>query len=65
LLHKGAKILDKPAPLDGKGYEWKLPEQAIPWIDKYDYLLPPTLLVKQYAAHMLDLGELRTFAASI
>jgi hypothetical protein len=32
--------------------------KRIPFTDKYDYLLPPRLLVKQYAANMLDVGEL-------
>jgi ATP-dependent Lhr-like helicase len=31
----------------------------IPYTDKYDYLLPPGLLLKQYAANMLDLEEAR------
>jgi ATP-dependent Lhr-like helicase len=31
----------------------------IPLADKYDYLLPPELLVKQYGANMLDPGELK------
>jgi hypothetical protein len=31
----------------------------IPLTDKFDYLLPPGLLLKQYAANMLDLEELR------
>jgi hypothetical protein len=37
-----------------------LPIQAkgLPFTDKYDYLLPPKLLVKQYAANMLDPGAL-------
>jgi ATP-dependent Lhr-like helicase len=39
---------------------WSLLEGAkIPLADKYDYLLPPELLVKQYGANMLALGELR------
>jgi ATP-dependent Lhr-like helicase len=40
-----------------------LTPQTVPLIDKYDYLLPDELLVKQYAANMLDpgaLGELRS-----
>jgi ATP-dependent Lhr-like helicase len=32
--------------------------EEIPFTDKYDYLLPTTLLVKQYAANMLEAGEL-------
>ncbi|MDR2185565.1 MAG: DEAD/DEAH box helicase [Treponema sp.] len=32
----------------------------IPLTDKYDYLLPQGLLLKQYAANMLDLDELKT-----
>ncbi|MDR0690043.1 MAG: DEAD/DEAH box helicase [Spirochaetaceae bacterium] len=32
--------------------------EGIPLTDKYDYLLPPALLGKQYAANMLDMGEL-------
>jgi hypothetical protein len=31
----------------------------IPLIDKYDQLLPPRLLLKQYALNMLDMAELR------
>jgi ATP-dependent Lhr-like helicase len=31
----------------------------IPMTDKYDYLMPPRLLAKQYAAHMLDPAEAR------
>ncbi|MDR1058385.1 MAG: DEAD/DEAH box helicase [Treponema sp.] len=34
-------------------------ESPIPLLNKYDYLLPARLLRKQYAAAMLDLGELR------
>jgi hypothetical protein len=34
-------------------------ESAVPLLNKYDYLLPSRLLTKQYAAAMLDLGELR------
>jgi ATP-dependent Lhr-like helicase len=30
----------------------------IPLIEKYDYLMPPRLLAKQYAAHMLDVRSL-------
>ncbi|MDR0718133.1 MAG: DEAD/DEAH box helicase [Treponema sp.] len=38
-----------------------LPDTAeIPLTDKYDYLLPPELLVKQYAANMLEAGELES-----
>jgi ATP-dependent Lhr-like helicase len=37
-----------------------LPDPAkLPLIDKYDYLLPPRLLLKQYALNMLDLRDLR------
>jgi ATP-dependent Lhr-like helicase len=32
----------------------------MPLTDKYDYILPPALLKKQYAANMLDMGELIT-----
>jgi ATP-dependent Lhr-like helicase len=35
----------------------------IPMIDKYDYLMPPRLLVKQYVSHMLDLEEVNRLAA--
>ncbi|MDR2028953.1 MAG: DEAD/DEAH box helicase [Treponema sp.] len=31
----------------------------LPLLDKYDYLLPPRLLLKQYALNMLDMAELR------
>ncbi|MDR1949223.1 MAG: DEAD/DEAH box helicase [Spirochaetaceae bacterium] len=42
-----------------------LPEpEKLPYIDKYDYLLPPALLAKQYAAHMLDLPDLKRFNIS-
>ncbi|MDR1143730.1 MAG: hypothetical protein LBK77_05865, partial [Spirochaetaceae bacterium] len=34
--------------------------QNIPYTGKYDYLLPRELLVKQYAANMLDPGALET-----
>jgi ATP-dependent Lhr-like helicase len=33
----------------------------IPLTEKYDYLMPPRLLAKQYAAHVLDLGEVKSF----
>ncbi|GHT94273.1 ATP-dependent helicase [Spirochaetia bacterium] len=36
-----------------------LDQDKIPYIDKYDYLLPPRLLAKQYAAHQLDLEGVR------
>jgi ATP-dependent Lhr-like helicase len=37
-----------------------LPDPAkLPLLDKYDYLLPPRLLLKQYALNMLDMGEIR------
>ncbi|MDR2402618.1 MAG: DEAD/DEAH box helicase [Spirochaetaceae bacterium] len=37
-----------------------LPEpENLPYTDKYDYLLPPALLAKQYAAHMLDFTDLK------
>jgi ATP-dependent Lhr-like helicase len=32
--------------------------RRIPFTDKYDYLLPSRLLIKQYAANMLDIAEL-------
>ena len=32
--------------------------ERIPFTDKYDYLLPPKFLIKQYAANMLCLAEL-------
>jgi ATP-dependent Lhr-like helicase len=39
---------------------WSLLEASkIPLAGKYDYLLPPQLLVKQYGANMLALDELR------
>jgi ATP-dependent Lhr-like helicase len=34
-------------------------ERRIPFTDKYDYLLPPRLLIKQFAANMLDIMELK------
>jgi ATP-dependent Lhr-like helicase len=37
------------------------PPDKIPLIDKYDYLLPPRLLLKQYALNMLDMGEIRLY----
>jgi hypothetical protein len=37
-----------------------LPEGSkVPCVDKYDYLLPPELLAKQYRANMLDSEELK------
>jgi ATP-dependent Lhr-like helicase len=36
-----------------------LESAKIPLVDKYDYLLPPELLVKQYGANMLALDELK------
>jgi ATP-dependent Lhr-like helicase len=36
----------------------------IPYTDKYDHLLPPALLAKQYAANMTSMDELRRFAES-
>jgi ATP-dependent Lhr-like helicase len=36
-----------------------LEPDRIPFTDKYDYLLPPRLLLKQYAANMLDHEELK------
>jgi ATP-dependent Lhr-like helicase len=44
--------LDSPEPLLEPG--------KIPLTDKYDYLLPQGLLLKQYAANMLDLEEIRS-----
>jgi ATP-dependent Lhr-like helicase len=41
------------------GIEELLDQDKIPYIDKYDYLLPPRLLAKQYAAHQLDLEGVR------
>ena len=43
--------LDDPESLIDSG--------RIPYTDKYDYLLPPELLVKQYCANMLNLAELK------
>ncbi|AEF81438.1 DEAD/DEAH box helicase [Leadbettera azotonutricia] len=40
-----------------KNPEEMLDSARIPYTDKYDYLLPPELLLKQYAANMLDLEE--------
>jgi ATP-dependent Lhr-like helicase len=36
-----------------------LDADRIPPVDKYDYLLPPRLLLKQYAANMLNPGEVK------
>jgi ATP-dependent Lhr-like helicase len=36
----------------------------IPLTDKYDYLLPPDLLRKQYVANMLDMGELAAWVGT-
>jgi ATP-dependent Lhr-like helicase len=36
--------------------------REIPFTDKYDYLLPPKLLAKQYAANMLDITALEKLA---
>jgi ATP-dependent Lhr-like helicase len=47
-----AARLDDPRELLG--------EEKIPFTEKYDYLLPPELLRKQYAANMLDLEELKS-----
>jgi hypothetical protein len=41
------------------GIEELQDQDKIPYIDKYDYLLPPRLLAKQYAAHQLDLEGVR------
>jgi ATP-dependent Lhr-like helicase len=41
-----------------------LEPEKLPYIDKYDYLLPPALLAKQYAAHMLDFRELEKLSDS-
>ncbi|MDR2362914.1 MAG: DEAD/DEAH box helicase [Spirochaetaceae bacterium] len=46
-----AGIIDQGIPPDAVSGD-------IPLTDKYDYLLPPALLGKQYAANMLDMGEL-------
>jgi ATP-dependent Lhr-like helicase len=35
--------------------------KELPYTDKYDYLLPPRLLAKQYAANMLDKEALELF----
>jgi ATP-dependent Lhr-like helicase len=35
--------------------------KELPYTDKYDYLLPPDLLAKQYAANMLDKEALELF----
>jgi hypothetical protein len=37
----------------------KIPAAKIPLTEKFDYLLPPGLLLKQYAANMLDWEEVR------
>ncbi|MDR0313166.1 MAG: DEAD/DEAH box helicase [Treponema sp.] len=50
-LNPSGKSLNIPA-------ETLIEARRIPFIDKYDYLLPPRLLVKQYAANMLNVAEL-------
>jgi ATP-dependent Lhr-like helicase len=39
--------------------------EETPYTDKYDYLLPPALLAKQYAANMLDGKALETLVAKL
>jgi len=39
-----------------------IPQKELPYRDKYDYLLPPGLLAKQYAANMLDQTALESLA---
>jgi hypothetical protein len=39
--------------------------QEIPFSGKYDYLLPHALLVKQYAANMLDINSLYDLGKSL
>jgi hypothetical protein len=36
-----------------------IPASKIPLTEKFDYILPPPLLLKQFAANMLDMGELK------
>jgi ATP-dependent Lhr-like helicase len=36
-----------------------LDQDTLPFTDKYDHLLPPRLLAKQYAAHQLDVEEVK------
>jgi ATP-dependent Lhr-like helicase len=45
--------------LEGK-LQTLLDTADIPFMDKYDYLLSPGLLAKQYAANMLEAGELKS-----
>jgi ATP-dependent Lhr-like helicase len=50
-LHTIIQTLESPESL--------ISPERIPYTDKYDYLLPPSLLIKQYAANMLDVDELK------
>jgi ATP-dependent Lhr-like helicase len=45
--------------LVGEGREAPLEGAKIPLVDKYDYLLSPELLARQYGANMLALDELK------
>jgi hypothetical protein len=42
-----------------------LSASKIPLIEKFDYLLPPGLLLKQFAANMLDREELKRLCIGI
>ncbi|MCL2831648.1 MAG: DEAD/DEAH box helicase [Treponema sp.] len=45
--------------LSAAGAETLVKADQIPYTDKYDYLLPPNFMVKQYAANMLSMEELK------
>ena len=53
MLNYQISIIDDPESL--------LETKRIPYTDKYDYLLPPGLLKKQYAANMLSIEELKSY----
>ena len=54
MLNYQISIIDDPESL--------LDTKRIPYTDKYDYLLTPGLLKKQYAANMLSIEELKGYS---
>jgi ATP-dependent Lhr-like helicase len=56
-----ALLADLCPPSPAEALEALLDPAQLPYVNKYDHLLPPRLLVKQYSANMLDPGELNLF----
>jgi ATP-dependent Lhr-like helicase len=59
-LGKLRAIIDGPGKPEELMDLPKIPQSKIPLTEKFDYLLPPDLLLKQFAANMLDMEDLKS-----